>query len=102
MSRISSARSALYVIVALFALCASSESEDAKPSAVDTEILLRTKLEEHLVQVNRQIKALVHFLDTHYKDYNYTEADTIEYVSNPINTYVMIKRTSMEWPKAWI
>ena len=49
-------------------------------------------------QVNRQIRAIDRFLEANYKDYNYTEADAHEYVSNPINTYMLIKRTSLEWP----
>ena len=48
--------------------------------------------------MNRQIRAIDRFLEANYKDHNYTEADAHEYVSNPINTYMLIKRTSLEWP----
>jgi len=38
-------------------------------------------------------------LDTYYKNYHWTEEDAEEYVSNPINAYVLIKRTALEWPR---
>ena len=33
-----------------------------------------------------------------YKDHNYTAQDAEEYVSNPINTFALIKRTAYMWP----
>ena len=57
------------------------------------------KIEEHLSDIDSQLKSLDWFLDTYYKNYNYTEDDAAEYVSNPINTYVMLKRTALQWPQ---
>ena len=34
-------------------------------------------------------------LTKYYSNYNYTEEDAAEYVSHPINTYVLLKRTSL-------
>ncbi len=34
-------------------------------------------------------------LNKYYSNYNYTEDDATEYVSHPINTYVLLKRTSL-------
>ena len=48
--------------------------------------------------MNRQIRAIDRFLEANYKNHNLTEEDAHEYVSNPINTYMLIKRTSLEWP----
>merc|ERR1719336_511530 len=56
------------------------------------------KLEEHLADVDSQLETLNWFLDNFYKNYNYTEEDAVDYVSNPINTYVMLKRTAVHWP----
>jgi len=56
------------------------------------------KLQEHLDDIDSQLKTLNWFLDNFYKNYNYTEEDAVDYVSNPINTYVMLKRTAVHWP----
>eukprot|EP00095_Tigriopus_kingsejongensis_P000177 maker-scaffold487_size158652-snap-gene-0.42 protein:Tk00177 transcript:maker-scaffold487_size158652-snap-gene-0.42-mRNA-1 annotation:"af495541_1prolyl 4-hydroxylase alpha-related protein ph4" len=60
---------------------------------------LEAKMASHASAVRRQIKVLDNFLNTYYSDYNYTKEDAHEYVSNPINTYMLIKRTSLEWPQ---
>lgn len=39
------------------------------------------------------------FLDTYYENHNYTEDDAEEYVSHPLNTFSLIKRTAMDWPQ---
>lgn len=73
-------------------------SENEIPQRTDKE-LLNEKMRIHAKAVEKQIKALDTFIDTYYKDYNFTEEDAHEYVSNPINTYMLIKRTSLEWPR---
>ena len=60
---------------------------------------MREKTRWYLEQVDRQISTLDTFLHKYYLNFNYTEEDVPEYVSNPINTYMMIKRTAVEWPK---
>ena len=62
---------------------------------------LQIKLQEQLESVQKQIKTLDWFLDTFYGEgyENYTEADAEEYVSNPINTYCLLKRTALHWPR---
>lgn len=76
------------------------EEATATAAATVTEELVKEKIGQHLQHVERQIKSLDYLLDTYYKDYNYTEEDAEEYVSNPINTYMLIKRTALEWPNA--
>ena len=71
----------------------------ANSDNISGERVLREKTERYVTQVDRQIAALDGFLNKHYADFDYTEDDVAEYVSNPINTYVMIKRTAVEWPK---
>ena len=66
----------------------------------DQEQILAQKIQKHIVGVEKQLQTLDKLLDTYYKDYNYTEEDAFEYVSNPINTYMLIKRTALEWPMA--
>ena len=62
------------------------------------ESVLMEKVDSHLELVDEQIKALDKFLDL-FKDHNYTEFDAEEYVSNPLNTYAMIKRQAILWPQ---
>ncbi len=64
----------------------------------ENEEKLMNQVESHLEAVDKQIKILDEFLEL-YKDHNVTQEEAEEYVSNPINTYVMIKRQSKEWPK---
>lgn len=71
----------------------------AVAAATVTPEELQARLDAYVAQVDRQITVLDSFLDTYYKDYNFTEEDAKEYVSNPINTYMLIKRTGVEWPK---
>ncbi len=65
----------------------------------DNEAKIMTKLGDHLEAVDKQIKIIDEFLEE-YKDFNVTADEAEEYVSNPINTFVMIKRQFKEWPKA--
>ncbi len=75
------------------------QSVGGHPVHDDLEKKLKEKIGVHLEQVERQIRAIEYMLDTHYNSqYNYTEEDAHDYVSNPINTYMLIKRTAMDWP----
>ena len=38
------------------------------------------------------------FLNTYFENHNYTEEDAEDYVSHPLNTYSLIKRTALDWP----
>ncbi len=81
---------------------AEVEAEAEKRSHAEqkpvSEEEVRERVKAYVGNVDRQIRALDYFLDTYYQDWNYTEADATEYVSNPINTYMLIKRTGLEWP----
>jgi hypothetical protein len=80
---------------------------DVFSSARDIEHLfkneeeLQVMMQEQLIATQRQAKILDWFLDTFYGEgyENYTEADAEEYVSNPINTYCLLKRTALHWPR---
>ena len=86
-------------------LCANEI--DTFSSARDIEYLFKNEdhlqylMQEQLISVQRQAKVLDWFLDTFYGEgyENYTEADAEEYVSNPINTYCLLKRTALHWPR---
>ncbi len=62
---------------------------------------LQAKLEKHLKEIESQLKHLDWFFKVGY----YNEGDDMmmddveEFVSNPINTYTMIKRLTLYWPE---
>ena len=41
-------------------------------------------------------KLILHYF---FQNHNYTEDDAEEYVSHPLNTFALIKRTGLEWPR---
>lgn len=77
-----------------------SSSRDIEHLFKDEE-QLQFMMQEQLIAVQKQVKILDWFLDTFYGEgyENYTEADAEEYVSNPINTYCLLKRTALHWPR---
>ena len=93
----------MIVVVLLSASAHADVVSEVESNTQDSDTisgnLLREKTEEYLTQVDRQIAALDSFLNRHYKNFDYTEDDVAEYVSNPINAFTMIKRTALEWPK---
>lgn len=91
------------VIVAMAFMGVTSEDDTSFLKGIESlqqrEEEFNLKLEEHLADVDSQLETLNWFLDTFYKNHNYTEDDAVDYVSNPINTYVMLKRTAVHWPR---
>lgn len=91
----------LFTIASLLSVSAASTSEavsSSEAASASTETLFQQKLDSHIAGVENQLRVLDALLENYYKDYNYTEADANDYVSNPINTYMLIKRTAVEWP----
>ncbi len=81
----------------LWILCLFVLSSVASPGEVTLE-QVQNRMRSYLSHVDSQIRALDYLLDRYYRDWNYTEEDAHEHVSNPINTYMLIKRTGLEWP----
>ena len=63
------------------------------------ELHVSNHIENHLQDIDSQLKAIEQFLAKNFEIHNYTEEDAESYVSHPLNTFSIIKRTSMEWPK---
>ena len=84
-------------------VCADIEPEvlsnTVNSERISGDRVLREKTERYLTQVDHQIATLDSFLNKFYANFDYTEDDVTDYVSNPINAFVMIKRTAVEWPK---
>ena len=97
----------LFAILVLYQPIILANEIDLFSSTRDIEHLFKSEeqlqlmMQEQLMAVQRQVKILDWFLDTFYGEgyENYTEADAEEYVSNPINTYCLLKRTALHWPR---
>ena len=90
---------ALALSLSAISLATEESASEAALTTDEIEALIKEKAAEQLKIVDKQLRMIDYFLDTYYKDYNFKEEDAHEYVSNPINTYMLIKRTSMEWPQ---
>ncbi len=75
-------------------------STDSLRRLFDKEKEMHSKLRAYLEHTGRQIRALDELIENHYKDYDFSESSAAEYVSNPINTYALLKRTGLHWPRA--
>ncbi len=86
----------LFLLLLVSLAMASSSSAAASPEVTVEQV--QARMRAHLAHVDDQIRALDYLLNKYYADWNYTEEDAHDYVSNPINTYMLIKRTGLEWP----
>ena len=62
------------------------------------EKLVIEELEKHIQNMDDQIDKVDKFIEKYFSDYNYTIEDAEEYVSHPLNTFSLIKRTYLDWP----
>ena len=89
-----------FVICALFALTLVSSKADHSDLLLEKQKKLDAKLETQLKIIDQQIKHLDWYFNvgyTHQGDEMMMD-DVEEFVSNPINTYTMIKRLTLYWP----
>jgi len=81
-------------------------STDELKKLFERERQVADSLRWHVRTLEQHIKALENFLGQHYgQDYPFGEKEAVdektaaEYVSNPLNTYALIKRTGLHWPR---
>ncbi len=61
---------------------------------------LDTRIKDHLDVVDNLIKTIDWYFKEGFTDTDaYLQEDIEEYISNPINVFVMIKRGALYWPK---
>ena len=58
------------------------------------------KIERYLVLLEKKKAAIDKFLVENYSDFNHSDYTAEEYVSHPINAYMLMKRTSVMWQMA--
>lgn len=98
-------KSLLLLVIVIILLSNGLESSELFSSMsemqklYDNEKLLSLALTQQISLIDSQLKVLDGFLNTYYQDYNYNAKDAVEYVSHPLNTFSMIKRTALDWPK---
>merc|ERR1712218_266132 len=61
---------------------------------------INEKIEQYLDLLKRKRDAIDKFLKDNYSDFNHSDYTPEEYVSHPINAYMLMKRTTVIWQAA--
>merc|ERR1712241_392679 len=64
------------------------------------DAVLDEKIERYLKLLEKRRDAINKFLQENYSDFNHSDYTPEEYVSHPINAYMLMKRTSIMWQMA--
>lgn len=74
-------------------------SNEALADLFKKEKHMRQTIEAYVARLDRQINAMDQLINNHEHNTTESEEDAAEYVSNPINAYVLLKRTGIDWPR---
>lgn len=74
---------------------AMSDMEDI----LDAETFLISILEDYIVNLKQKILYFEYKLKQYKKEHNEATRDVLKYLSNPLNSYLLIKRLTMDWEK---
>lgn len=94
----------LTVLVLIWKLTLASDlfsSMSDMQKLYEHEAIVAENIEEYIQEMEAQLDTLDTFLNAYYQNHNYTEQDAEEYVSHPLNTFSLIKRTAMDLPKVY-
>ena len=61
---------------------------------------LNDKIDRYIKLLEKKRDAIDKFLNENYNDFNHSDFTPEEYVSHPINAYMLMKRTSILWQMA--
>jgi len=61
---------------------------------------LNDKIERYIKLLEKKRDDIDKFLNENYSDFNHSDYTPEEYVSHPINAYMLMKRTSVLWQMA--
>merc|ERR1712227_894904 len=77
------------------------ESEtDVAPKRHHEDDKINEKMEQYIKLLKRKKNAIDKFLRENYSDFNHSDYTPEEYVSHPINAYMLMKRTTVIWQNA--
>jgi predicted PurR-regulated permease PerM len=90
----------LVLLAALSAIiCLATTTSTDVTELMNQQKDLEDKLENHMNTIEHQLKQIEWYLKVGYHNQDNLMMDDIdEFVSNPVNVYTMIKRTSKYWP----
>merc|ERR1712115_194770 len=83
-------------ILLLYCLVVSSLGQGGK----DNQGGLSDKIERYIKLLEEKRDVIDKFLQENYSDFNHSDYTPEEYVSHPINAYLLMKRTSVLWQAA--
>merc|ERR1711994_609997 len=90
------------VVLLIWLRCSkANEGEDKivhKKHTSDDKI--NEKIERYLELLQKKKTSIEKFLTDNYSDFNHSDFTPEEYVSHPINAYMLMKRTSVIWQMA--
>merc|ERR1711994_910065 len=90
------------VVLLIWLRCSkANEGEDKivhKKHTSDDRI--NEKIEQYLDLLQKKKTAIEKFLKDNYSDFNHSDYTPEEYVSHPINAYMLMKRTTVIWQAA--
>jgi len=84
------------------------EAKDVKKES-ETEVVpkrhheddkINEKMEQYIKLLEKKRNAIDKFLTENYSDFNHSDYTPEEYVSHPINAYMLMKRTTVIWQNA--
>ena len=95
----------LLVIVIIGLASTAGDKDGAEESDVSDDKLLlddavNEKVERYIKLLEKKRDAIDKFLVENYSDFNHSDFTPEEYVSHPINAYMLMKRTSVMWQMA--
>merc|ERR1711936_1569721 len=76
------------------------DGSDTEPKRHHEDDVINEKMERYVGLLKRKRDAIDKFLKDNYSDFNHSDYTPEEYVSHPINAYMLMKRTTVIWQMA--
>ena len=98
-------RNVVLLVIVIIGVASTTGDKDGVESDVSDDKLLlddavNEKVERYIKLLEKKRDAIDKFLVENYSDFNHSDFTPEEYVSHPINAYMLMKRTSVMWQMA--
>ena len=90
----------LFIGIFAAASLASKDGETETDEKLFLDDAINEKVERYVKLLEKKRDAIDKFLVENYSDFNHSDFTPEEYVSHPINAYMLMKRTSIIWQMA--